>query len=44
MNFMGIEGELEDILKREDALSTLRKIDVLVKNYDKIFYGDLKLD
>lgn len=44
MNFMGIEGELEDILKREDALSTLRKIDVLVKNYDKIFHGDLKLD
>jgi len=25
-------------------LSTLRKIDVLVKNYDKIFHGDLKLD
>ena len=44
MNFMGIEGELEDILKREDALSTLRKIDVLVKNFDKIFHGDLKLD
>jgi hypothetical protein len=44
MDFMGIEGELEDILKEEDALSTLRKIDMLVKNYDKIFFGDLELD
>ena len=44
MKFLGIEGELEDLLKKEDALSTLQKIDMLVKNYDKIFHGDLKLD
>ena len=44
MDFMGIEGELEDILKEEDALSTLRKIDMLVENYDKIFFGELELD
>jgi hypothetical protein len=44
MEFMGIEGELEDILKKEDALNTLRKIDMLVENYDKIFFGDLELD
>ena len=44
MEFMGIEGELEDILKEEDALNTLRKIDMLVENYDKIFFGDLELD
>ena len=44
MKFLAIEGELEDILKKEDALSTLQKIDMLVKNYDKIFHGDLKLD
>ena len=44
MDFMGIEGELEDILKEEDALSTLRKIDMLVENYDKVFFGDLELD
>ncbi|MDA7917442.1 hypothetical protein N9B74_00095 [bacterium] len=44
MDFMGIEGELEDILKEEDALSTLRKIDLLVENYDKVFFGELELD
>jgi len=44
MKFLGIEGELEDLLKKEDALSTLQKIDMLVKNYDKIFHGDLKID
>ncbi len=44
MDFMGIEGELEDILKEEDALSTLRKIDMLVENYDKVFFGELGLD
>jgi len=44
MDFMGIEGELEDILKEEDALSTLRKIDMLVENYDKVFFGELELD
>ena len=44
MDFLGIEGELQDILKEEDALGTLRKIETLVDNYDKIFFGDLKLD
>ena len=44
MDFMGIEGELQDILKEEDALSTLRKIDMLVENYDKVFFGELELD
>lgn len=44
MKFMGIEGKLEDILKEEDALSTLRKIDLFVENYDKVFFGDLELD
>ena len=44
IKFLAIEGELEDILKKEDALNTLRKIDMLVENYDKIFFGDLELD
>ena len=44
MRFLGIEGDLEDVLKKEDALSTLQKIDYFVKNYDQVFHGDLKLD
>lgn len=44
MKFLGIQGDLEDILKEEDALSTLQKIDYFVKYYDRIFHGDLKLD
>ena len=44
MDFLDIKGELEDILKEEGALGTLRKINTLVENYDDIFFGDLKLD
>lgn len=44
MSFIGIEGELEDVLKEEDAINTLKKIQMFVDNYDDIFYGDLKLD
>jgi len=44
MKFLELEGDLEDILKEEDALGTLQKIDYFVKYYDQIFHGDLKLD
>lgn len=44
MDFLKIEGPLEDVLKQEDALQKLLKIQALVDNYDDIFYGDLNLD
>ena len=44
MDWMEIEGDLEDIVEKEDALGTLKKIKYYVDNYDKIFNSDLKLD
>ena len=44
MKFLGIEGDIEDLAKEEDGLSTLLKIQTLLDNYDDIFFGDLKLD
>jgi len=44
MEFLNIEGPLEDVLQQEDALQKLLKIQALVDNYDDIFYGDLNLD
>ena len=44
MKFLQIEGELEDLLKEEDGLQQLLRIQTLVDNYDDIFYGDLNLD
>ena len=42
MDFLGIDGELEDLLKEENSLPTLLKIQSLLKSYDDIFFGDLK--
>jgi len=42
MDFLGIEGELEDLLKTEDGLSTLLKIKTLMDNYDDIKFYELK--
>lgn len=44
MKFLGIEGNLEDLLKEEDGLQQLLRIQSLVDSYDDIFYGDLDLD
>ena len=44
MKFLQIEGDLEDLLKEEDGLQQLLRIQTLVDNYDDIFYGDLNLD
>jgi hypothetical protein len=44
MNFLGLEGELEDVMKEENPLPTLLKIQTLMDIYDDVFYGDLKLD
>ena len=44
MKFLGIEGSIEDLLKEEDGLQQLLRIQSLVDSYDDIFYGDLDLD
>jgi len=44
MEFLGIEGPIEDLLQQEDGLQQLLRIQALVDNYDDIFYGDLNLD
>lgn len=44
MKFLQIEGDLEDLLKQEDGLEQLLRIQTLVDSYDDIFYGDLNLD
>ena len=44
MDYLGVEGNIEDLLEQEDGLIILQKIKVLSDNYDKIFYGDLGLD
>ena len=44
MNYLEIDGELEDLLEEEDGFEILIKIDNLVKNYDQIFIGTLNLD
>ena len=42
MKIMGVEGELEDILKEDDALNILQKIKLYVDNYDDIFLNEIK--
>ncbi len=42
MDTLGIEGDLEDLLKAEDGLLQLNRIKVILKNYDKIFFSDLE--
>jgi hypothetical protein len=42
MKIMGVEGELEDILKKDDALNILQKIKLYVDNYDDIFLNEIK--
>ena len=42
MKIMGVEGELEDILKKDDALNILQKIKLYVDNYDDIFLDEVK--
>lgn len=44
MTFLGISGELGDILQQENGLETLGKIKYLVDNYDNIFNGELSLE
>mgnify|MGYP003647212615 FL=1 len=44
MKFLGIEGNIEDLLKEEGGLQQLLQIQSLVDSYDDIFYGDLNLD
>jgi len=44
MNFLGLEGDLDDIMKEENPLPTLLKIQTLMDIYDDVFYGDLSLD
>lgn len=42
MKRLDYEGDLDDILKDEDALDKLEKIKYFVDNYDDIFYKDLQ--
>lgn len=44
MDYLGVKGNIEDLLEQEDGLIILQKIKALSDNYDKIFYGDLGLD
>ena len=44
MDFLGLEGDLDDIMKEENPLPTLLKIQTLMDIYDDVFYGDLSLD
>tara|TARA_R110001606_G_C15392083_1_gene651707 strand:+ start:965 stop:4609 length:3645 start_codon:yes stop_codon:yes gene_type:complete len=44
MDYLGVEGNIEDLLEQDDGLIILQKIKALSDNYDKIFYGDLGLD
>ena len=43
MEWMEIEGDLEDLIGKEDALGILRRIKYYSDNYDSIFNGDLNL-
>ena len=43
MDWMGIEGDVEDLIGTEDALSTLKKIQFYYDKYDRIFFGDLDI-
>ena len=43
MEWMEIEGNLEDLIGKEDALGILRRIKYYSDNYDSIFNGDLNL-
>lgn len=43
LDFMG-EDSLEEVLKRDDAYETLKKVDFLLQEYDTIFRGEFKLD
>lgn len=44
MDYLEIDGKLEDLLEEENGFEMLTKIDSLVKNYDQIFTGSLNLD
>lgn len=44
MDFLSIEGEVEDLLKDDDGLQQLLKIQTLLKYYDDIKFQDLTLD
>lgn len=44
MQELGYEGDLSDILQREDALEIANQIQYYVDNYDLIFFGPLGLD
>lgn len=41
---LGYEGDLSDILQREDGFEALNRIQYFVDNYDQIFHGDLNLE
>jgi hypothetical protein len=43
LDFIG-EGSLEEVLKKDDAYETLKKVDFLLQEYDTIFRGEFKLD
>ena len=44
MDYLEIDGKLEDLLEEANGFEMLTKIDSLVKNYDQIFTGSLNLD
>jgi hypothetical protein len=42
-SFLGYEGDLSDILKREDAFEVINRIQYFVDNYETVFHGELDL-
>jgi len=43
MDWLGIEGDIDDIIGTEDALGTLKKIQFYYDKYDRLFFGDLDI-
>ena len=44
MEELGYEGDLSDLLKRDDALEAANRILYFVENYDETFFGNLGID
>jgi len=43
MDWLGLEGDIDDIIGTEDALGTLNKIKFYYDKYDRLFFGDLDI-
>ena len=43
VDWLGLEGDIDDIIGTEDALGTLNKIKFYYDKYDRLFFGDLDI-